>query len=95
MMGINTMKQSIEWRNDYLVLSIIILVALVIVLLPGYMPVQAAAPDAPSAPPEVKPCQEINTATLPNGGVITIFYCEPDNSIPYKINSLGFMLNEE
>lgn len=50
---------------------------------------------APPAPPEVKPCESINTATLANGGVIEVFRCEPDNAPPYKINSLGFMLVEE
>lgn len=87
MTGIKIMNNKQFWA--VMVLCAIVLVGALA------LPAQAAPPVAPSAPPEVKPCQEINTATLPNGGVITIFYCEPDNSIPYKINSLGFMLNEE
>lgn len=54
-------------------------------------PVQAAPP----APPDVKPCEAINTAAISSDFVITIFRCELDNAPPYKINSLGFMLNED
>lgn len=53
--------------------------------------VQAAQP----ADPEVIPCKAINTAAISSDFVITIFRCEPDNAPPYKINSLGFMLNED
>lgn len=83
-------SRNIEWRNDYLILAAIALVVLLLVL-PRWIPAQAAPP----APPDVKPCVAINTATLANGGVIEVFRCEPENAPPYKINSLGFMLNED
>lgn len=39
--------RSIEWRNDYLILTAIVLVALLVVFLPGWMPVQAASEETP------------------------------------------------
>lgn len=47
-------------------------------------------PSAKAAPPDVPECAPINTF-----GLITIARCEPDEGLPYKINSLGFMLDEE
>lgn len=82
---------NIEWRNDYLILVAIILVALAVVLLPGWIPVQAATP----APPEVKECQEVNTAKVSDTMIFTILRCEPENGAPYLINSAGFMMPEE
>lgn len=84
-------SRNVEWRNDHLVFIAIALVAILVVFSPGRLPAKAAPP----APPDVKPCEAINTATLANGGVIEVFRCEPDNAPPYKINSLGFMLNED
>lgn len=55
------------------------------------MPVQAAQP----APPEVKECQEVNTAKVNNTMIITILRCQPENGVPYLINSAGFMMPEE
>lgn len=73
-------------RNDYFIIIAIVLVALTVVFLPGWMPVQAATP----AEPEVIPCQTINSA-----GLIFIYRCTPEQGAPYLLNSLGFMLNEE
>lgn len=72
-------------RNDYVIIAVIILVALMVVFLPNWLPVQAAAPDVP-------PCEAINT--LPDGS-ITVYRCEPNEGLSYKINSLGFMLLED
>lgn len=84
-------SRNIEWRNDYLVCAAFVIATIIVVFLSGSIPVEAAPP----APPEVKPCQEINTANVSETMVITIFYCVPEQGIPYKINSLGFMLNED
>lgn len=84
-------SRNIEWGNDYLVFVMIVIATILIGFLLGWIPVEAAPP----APPEVKPCQEINTANVSETMVITIFYCVPEQGIPYKINSLGFMLNED
>lgn len=45
-----------------------------------------------AAPPDVPPCEAINT--LPDGS-ITVYRCEPNEGLSYKINSLGFMLLED
>jgi hypothetical protein len=50
------------------------------------VPVQAA----PEAPPEVKPCQVVNTF-----GAIEIARCQPENGEMFYVNSLGFMLPVE
>lgn len=43
-----------------------------------------------AAPPTVAPCQVVNTF-----GTIEIARCEPENGLPYYVNSVGFMLFEE
>lgn len=74
------------WLNDnYIVLAILAIMLVGTVIIAMTPPVVIAAP-----PPDVPPCEAINTADS-----ITVFYCEPDYGAPYKINSLGFMLNEE
>lgn len=83
--------RGIEWRNDYLILVATILVALAVVLLPGWMPVQAAPP----APIESKPCQEVNTAKVNDLMTIIVFLCKPEGGAPYLLNTVGFMKDEE
>lgn len=50
----------------------------------------AAAFVSVHAAPNVPECEAVNTA-----GPIVIFYCQPDNGIPFYVNSVGFMLFEE
>lgn len=71
--------------------SLCALVIILSILLVVDMPVQAAPP----APPEVKECQEVNTAKVNNTMIITILRCQPENGAPYLINSAGFMMPEE
>lgn len=81
----------VDWRNDYLIMSAIVLAALLVVFLPGWIPVQAA----PEAPPEVKACQIVNTAKVSDVLTILVFRCTPENGPPYLLNTAGFMLREE
>lgn len=55
------------------------------------MPVQAAQP----APPEIKPCQVVNTATFASGVVIEVALCEYEGGLPYLLDSYGFMKGVE
>lgn len=54
----------IEWRNDYLIIAAIVLVALLVVFLPGWMPVEA------SSEPTCIPTGTVGTETL--------YFCESD-----------------
>lgn len=54
-------------------------------------PVQAANP----APPEVVPCQIVNTAKVSDVLTILVFRCEPENGAPYLLNTVGFMKDIE
>lgn len=78
----------IEWRNDYLILTAIILAAMAVVFSPGWMPVQAA-------PPEVKACEPVNTAKVNDAMIFTILGCQLENGASYLINTAGFMMPEE
>lgn len=44
---------------------------------------------APPAPPSVVDCEPIAQA-----GVIVVYRCVPDSGLPFLINSVGFMLQE-
>lgn len=76
------------WLVALSLLFALMSVALFFVPMP---PVQAAQ----SAPPEVKECQPVNTATLSNGGVIEVFRCNPEDGAPFLLNSIGFMKDEQ
>jgi hypothetical protein len=74
-------------RVDYLFFVLAICLLIASIGLAIYPPsVQAAPP----APPEVTACVPINTA-----GVLVISRCEPEDGLPYIINSAGFMLWED
>lgn len=74
---------TLDWlRNDWFVMLVIALGSVTMIMI-------SQSTYAASSQPDIPPCEEINTA-----GGITIYRCEPDDGPPYKINSLGFMLNE-
>jgi hypothetical protein len=75
-------------QNDYLIITLIMVLASLVVFL---APTKVEAVEVKSA--DVVPCVSINTAEFEQG-TIDILYCEPTVGQPYKINSLGFMLNE-
>lgn len=74
--------------------GILLWLAFVTITTLAWLNVGAVAAAAAGDGSDVVPCEQVNTAETANG-VIEIFYCEPKYGAPYKINSLGFMLNEE
>lgn len=63
----------------------IMLFAIVItaIVVSSLVPVMAAEPLAPA-------CLPINTA-----GSIVVYRCEPDEGMPFLLNSMGFMVQEK
>lgn len=66
-------------------LAIVTACFVAVVFILAFAPVHAAAPDVP-------PCEAINA--LPDGS-ITVYRCEPNEGLPYLLNSMGFLVVED